>query len=296
MQPKDCERALTRAIQALDPPRGASAVRALARRLDRRQPLFVGTLLEREFTVADIDAYARSEGVSARRSEEGPGRVFVRIRDALNIPSWPRLNALVTEWDRGGDPWMDVATAAQPALFDWWQHTADVRAMVGLCVEQRPFEREGARPLAAAIADIVTDARALLAQSLSGYTEESVEAACAALQGRASLTDRDRAVIARRIEDVQPEYEWGPREPIDVARAIMSMALDAQGDEDADNADGIVTAIERVEAAFNRSRVNMPYVLKPRPNAAAERAALLRKRCDCPEIARWVAACARRPR
>lgn len=296
MQPKDCERALTRAIQALDSTRGASVVRALARLLDRRQPLFVGALLASEFTVADIDAYARSEGVSARRSEEGPGRVFVRIRDALNIPSWPRLNAMVSEWDRGGDPWMDVATAAQPALFDWWQHTADARAMVGLCAEQRQFEPSGARPLAAAIADLVLDARALITQSLSGYTEEAVETACAVLQGRVPLTDRERAVLERRILDVQPEYDWGPREPIDIAREVMRMALDAQGAEDAERAHAIVSAIDKVEAALLRSRVNAPYVLKPRPNAAAERAALLRKRCECPELARWVAACARRPR
>lgn len=294
MQPKDCERAMTRAIQALDAASGLSAVRALARTLDHRQPMFVGSLLAGEFTVADIDAYARAEGVSARRSEEGPGRVFVRIRDALNIPSWPRMNALVLEWDRGGDPWMDVATAVQPALFAWWQHTADVRAMVAVYAEKEQHARDRSRRLAAAIADIVADARPLLAQSLSGYTEEAVETACAALQGRATLTPSDINVLARRITEVQTDYDWGPREAVSIAANIMAMAL--RDDDDAGRASDVVVAIDKLEATLSRSRVATPYVARPRASAPAERAAMLRKRCECPEIARWVAACARRPR
>lgn len=119
------DRAITQVIQALGEPEARSVVRVLVRDLDRQIPAFPSSLLEREFTGADIDAFAKAEGFQTRRNGAGPEQLLSRVRDAVNVPSLARMLAMAQEWDPSGDARVAVIAALQPAFSHWWESTTN---------------------------------------------------------------------------------------------------------------------------------------------------------------------------
>jgi hypothetical protein len=300
MQVKETERALVRALQCIGEARGREVTRALVRALDARVPSLPPSLIEPSFSVTDLDSFARGEGVSVRRDDEGEGRVLSRIRDAMFIPSLPRLVALARAWDPGGDPWMDIARSAQQPLFAWWETADDPRALAVLLCEADRFAR--GRP-----ARVCARVALELASSLSSWrdvgadVERARDAALAALDRGASDDEarfdesflRQTAVAIDRFTQLDP-YADG----VLIAPALALALRLVLGDEPAHElAVAAIQWTERdAERMDNYGRSSPRDRAKRRADIQRQWALALRTEGACPELAQWVAQCPQRPR
>lgn len=302
MDPKECERALSRTLKSLGTDAGKSITRALVRRLDGRVSTLVSSFVESEFDVSELDVYARSEGVSTRRQgDSGPGALLARVRDALNVTSFARMVSLATAWDpSGGDPWMDVASAAQPTLFAWWQKTHDERS---LCWIAATNDRVLAGPprTGRAIARCVERANLDGALFFSEEVEANVALVSAALDEDRALSNRESASLRALLAQVERDLGWAQNldEASQAARALTALISWAEGDRS--DGDGLVAVLAALDArVVARDSSNARYFSAKPPRYRAleceQRLKLLREGCECPELARWVAACDRRPR
>jgi hypothetical protein len=148
--------------------------------------------------------YARSEEVGTRRQgASGPGALLAKVRDALNVSSFARMVALCSAWDpSGGDPWMDVASAAQPTLYSWWQQTSDERGLCWIAATDDCIERgtpRTARALAGCVARTTLDASLFFSEEV----EANVEIVSAALGEDRSLSEGEFASVAARADRAQ---------------------------------------------------------------------------------------------
>jgi hypothetical protein len=283
MQPKECERALARTLKSLGPTMGKSATRALVRRLDARIATVTGAWLAGEFDVRDVDAYARSEGVSTRKGDDdGAGTLLARVRDALNISSFARLAALASAWDPSGDPWMDVALSTQPALFDWWATTSDERALVSIAASDEAFGAGSAR-VAAAVVKCVEQSSTMLSVYFTREAIAALDAAVEVMDRARPLTSADVAVFRAMAAQVGRSVGWGAYSDEMEAggRAILVAMTLALGEAPADEF-VLQSALSELEVTGDSWR--------------EDRLRVIRARCPCPELARWVAQCEKRPR
>jgi hypothetical protein len=301
MQVKETERALVRALQCIGEARGREVTRALVRALDARVPSLPPSLIEPAFSVADLDSFARGEGVSVRRDNDGEGRLLSRVRDAMFIPSLPRLVALARAWDPGGDPWTDIAQSAQQPLFAWWETADDPRALAVLLCEADRFAR--GRP-----AKVCARVALELAASLSSWRDVGVdvervrEQALAALDAGSDDDEgarfnlsflRQSAVAIDRFTQLDP-YADG----VLIAPALALALRLVLGDEPAHElAASAIQCTERdAERMDNYGRSSPRDRAKRRADIQRQWALALRTGGACPELAQWVAQCPQRPR
>lgn len=302
MDPKECERTLSRLFKSLGTDAGKHVVRALVRRLDARVSCLVPSFVESDFDVSELDAYARSEGVSTRRQgDSGPGALLAKVRDALNISSFARMVALVAAWDpSGGDPWMDVALAAQSALYRWWHTTHDERALCWIAAVNDRIEG-GAPRAARAVARCVARANLDAALFFSEEVESSVGVILDALDEDRALSERDAEILRSLLVQIERDLGWATNldEATAASRAIRALISWVSGARD--DEEQLVSVLSALDAAVAARDANQARYFggRPphyRPMESEQRLKLLREGCECPELARWVAACDRRPR
>ncbi|MBL8679635.1 MAG: hypothetical protein JNK05_10745 [Myxococcales bacterium] len=300
---KEVERALAGVVQWLGEEGGREGCRQLVRALDARVATLSPSLIAKAFVTADIDAFAKSEGVTTRRDSDGAGQLLRRVRDAMNLPSWQRLVALATEWNAGESPEIDVARALQGPLFQCWSNSDDPAQLAALVANDARWRGDHRDHYAKAheatlvVLDLVRDR--------SGYWESyiGIDATEAIDAAKTLATDRDEDQRERERELVERSItllERVERSPDDwlptgeLSRALrLALELAQQPQPEAER---VIAAIEALEFAEKRLRESTSYARTNRREDAKRRAELrkewsdaLRARARCPELERWIA-------
>jgi hypothetical protein len=299
---KEVERALINVVQLLGDKGGREGCRRLVRALDGRVAALSPSLIERPFHTADIDAFAKSEGVLTRKDSEGAGQLLRRIRDALHLPSWPRLVALATEWNAGDAPEIDVARALQEPFFQWWNTADDPAQLVTVLLADVQLHRTWNQPqldrASLAVIDLAGEQSGLWQSYLGLDPDEALDAARALLldASEVGLRTEQRAIVRGVVERCNEIGRWPDAwlPTTEIARALaasLTLALVSPPDKELGRA-----ALLALEAAEQRLRESRSY---PRANKKVDARLRLeqrkqwsntvRARGGCPELERWVA-------
>lgn len=297
---KEVEKALSGAVHALGDEGAREGCRRLVRALDAQVAVLSPSVIQKTFSSTDIDAFAKTEGVTTRRDSDGAGQLLRRLRDAMNLPSWSRLVALATEWNTGDSPEIDVARALQEPLFAFWNTCNDPNQLASVAAldgrMQRGAELSVRNRATVAILEVVADQ----ADNWEWYLRFEAAGVFEAAKSLAIESDDEkREQLDEQIEQAQAQFDrleqgyddWFPiREFARAAR--LSLELARATAPDPERVVATLIALDSAESRLRASTVYGPGADKDerrRRAAQLERwSAMIRATCPCPELEQWV--------